>query len=238
MGFPSIRALISGERKFAQSIKNITGFSPRNLAVFHLAFKHRGQSEETRNGIKLNNERLEYLGDAILGAIVADYLFKKFPTQEEGFLTKIRARLVSREHLNKMALKLGLDQFITFSDPSTKNKSVYGNALEALLGALFLDRGYEATARFYTTRIISHHVDMEQLLNTDLNYKSKLIEWSQKEKKSITFELLSDEPPEAGKLMKIRVLIDDQEMGIGNDYSKKKAEQMAAEIACLTLGLE
>jgi ribonuclease-3 len=137
-----------------------------------------------------------------------------------------------------MAVKIGIDKFVTFTDPSMKNKSVYGNALEALVGALFLDRGYKACAEFYTRRILANHVDLEQILATDLNYKSKLIEWAQKEKKSITFEMLGDEPPEAGKLMKIRVLIDSQEMGTGLDYSKKRAEQLAAEIACRTLGLE
>ncbi|MGI8893528.1 MAG: ribonuclease III [Bacteroidia bacterium] len=235
---PIFRSVFSKDNDFIQSVKNITGFTPRNLALYHLAFRHRAQAEEIKNGAKKSNERLEYLGDAILGAIVADFLFKKFPYKEEGFLTEMRSRIVSRDHLNKLAYKIGLNEFIlTTPENVIKNKSIFGDAFEALIGAIYLDKGYLAAREFITNRIIKNHVDIDELETSEFNYKSKLIEWAQKEKKSITFELSGEEPTGTGRLLKIKVMVDREEMGQGMDFSKKKAEQIAAEVACKALNI-
>lgn len=235
---PIFRSVFSKDKDFARTIKNITGFTPRNLALYHLAFRHRAQAEEARNGVKKSNERLEYLGDAILGAIVAELLFKKFPYKEEGFLTEMRSRIVSRDHLNKLAFKIGLNEFIQTTPENTiKNKSIYGDAFEALIGAIYLDKGYKTAWNFVVDRIIQNHVDIDELELSEFNYKSKLIEWAQKEKKSVTFELLGEEPTGTGKLLKIKAMVNGEEMGQGMDYSKKKAEQIAAEVACKTLNI-
>lgn len=236
--FPIFRSVFSKDKDFVQLIKNITGFAPRNLALYHLAFRHRAFAEEAKNGSKKSNERLEYLGDAILGAVVADLLFKKFPYKEEGFLTEMRSRIVSRDHLNKLAFKIGLNEHIqTTPENVIKNKSIYGDAFEALVGAIYLDKGYSVAQEFIISRIIKNHVDIDELELSEFNYKSKLIEWAQKEKKSVTFELLGEEPTGTGKLLKIKVIVAGEEIGQGMDYSKKKAEQIAAEVACKAVNI-
>lgn len=235
---PIFKSVFSKDKDFLQSIKNITGFTPRNPALYRLAFKHRANAEEAKNGAKKSNERLEYLGDAILGAVVADLLFKKFPYKEEGFLTEMRSRIVSRDHLNKLAFKIGLNELIqTTPENIIKNKSLYGDAFEALIGAIYLDKGYNAAQSFVIGRIINNHVDIDALETSESNFKSKLIEWAQKEKKSITFELAGEEPTGTGKLLRIKAVVEGEVMGEGMDYSKKKAEQIAAEQACKTLNI-
>ena len=178
-----IRSFFSSDKELISSLRNLLGFTPNNLALYNLAFSHKASAEEHASGIKLSNERLEYLGDAILGAVVADLLFKKFPFKEEGFLTEMRSRIVNREHLNKLAMKIGVDHFMA-NNNSVKTRSVYGNAFEALIGAIYLDQGYSVTQRFIIHRIIQHHVDMDELENLDANFKSKLINWAQRERKA------------------------------------------------------
>ena len=135
----------------------------------------------------------EYLGDAILGAIIAEMLFKKFPFREEGFLTEMRSKIVNREHLNKLSLKLGIDHFMVNSiDPAAKNKSAYGDAFEALIGAIYIDRGYNVARKFVLSRIVKHYIDIEEIEQQDKNFKSKLINWSQRERKVVEFELLEE----------------------------------------------
>ena len=187
----------------------------------------------------MSNERLVYLGDAILGAVIAELLFKKFPYKEEGFLTEMRSRIVNREHLNKLSLKLGIDQFMINSiDPAAKNKSAYGDAFEALIGAVYIDKGYNTTRKLILNRIVRHHIDLEDMENLDKNFKSKLINWAQREKKVIEF-LLVDEVENGGKkLLRVKVMIDGEERARGEDFSKKRAEQIAAEKICLEMKLE
>jgi len=236
--FPILKSVFSKDKDFLHAIRNIIGFTPRNLALYHLAFKHKASAEEAKNGAKKSNERLEYLGDAILGAVVADLLFKRFPYREEGFLTEMRSRIVSRDHLNKLAFKIGLNELIqTTTENIIKNKSLYGDAFEALIGAIYLDKGYNVAQRFIINRIINNHVDIDALESSESNFKSKLIEWAQKEKKSITFELVGEEPTGTGKLLRIKAVVNGVQMGEGMDYSKKKAEQIAAEQACKTLNI-
>ena len=154
-----LRILFSSDKEFISSLRNLLGFIPNNISLYKLAFSHRSSAEEHSSGIKLSNERLEYLGDAILGAVVADFLFKKFPFKEEGFLTEMRSRIVNREHLNKLAMKIGVDHFMA-NNGGVKTRSVYGNAFEALIGAIYIDKGYSVTQQFIVKRIIQHHVDI------------------------------------------------------------------------------
>jgi ribonuclease-3 len=165
-------------------------------------------------------------------------LFKKFPYREEGFLTELRSRIVNREHLNKLAMKLGIDHFMNGSiDPSAKSRSAYGDAFEALVGAVYLDKGYETTKHLIINRFIRHHVDLEGLENQDTNFKSRLINWAQRERKTVEFELLEEVENGGKKLLRVRVMVDGAEMARGEDYSKKRAEQIAAEKTCTLLGL-
>ena len=228
----------SKDKKLFISLKNLLGFYPRNLAVYKLAFCHRSNAEEHPSGMKMSNERLEYLGDAVLGAVVAEMLFKKFPFREEGFLTEMRSKIVNREHLNRLALKLGLNDFMNGSiDPATKTRSVYGDAFEALIGAVYVDRGYVRTQKLILERFIRHHVDLEEIEFQDHNFKSRLINWAQRERRKVEFELLEEVDSGGKRLLRVRVLIDGSEHGRGEDYSKKRAEQLAAQKACAELGL-
>ncbi len=235
----AIRNLFSKEKKFISSLRNLLGFTPGNTAVYHLAFRHRSTASEHPSGVKLSNERLEYLGDAILGAVIAEMLFKKFPYREEGFLTEMRSRIVNREHLNKLAMKLGIDHFMTGSiDPAAKSRSAYGDAFEALIGAVYLDKGYDNTKKLIINRFVKHHVDLESIESQDSNFKSRLINWAQRERKTVEFELIEEVENAGKRLLRVRVLVDGSEMAQGEDYSKKRAEQIAAEKVCTILGLK
>jgi len=232
-----LKRFFSRDKKLYYSLHNILGFFPNNLALYRLAFMHRSYSEEHPSGMRLSNERLEYLGDAVLGAVVAEMLFKKFPYREEGFLTEMRAKIVNREHLSKLALKLGLNHFMENLTENAKNRSVYGDAFEALIGAVYIDKGYSYARRLIMERIMKHHVDIEELEETEVNFKSKLINWAQRERKKVSFELIEEIVNGNKRLLRVRVLVDGNELARGEDYSKKRAEQIAARIACETLGI-
>lgn len=214
-------------------MRNILGFYPGNIALYRLAFSHRSTAKEMTNGMKHTNERLEYLGDAVLGAVVADLLFKKFPFRDEGFLTEMRSRIVSRVHLKQVAFKLGIDQFIKKNAGPDAFRSMHGDALEALIGAIYLDKGYKKVKHFILERIIDHHVDLEEIESTDINFKSRLLNWGQRNKHTIVFETLEENKND--KLIKVRVLINGNETSTAMDYVKKKAEQVAAQKACTLL---
>jgi ribonuclease-3 len=226
--------IFSREKKFISSLKNIIGFYPGNISVYKLAFSHRSLGKE-EGGIKLSNERLEYLGDAVLGAVVADMLFKKFPLREEGFLTEMRSKIVSRDHLKQLAFKLGIDQFVKKMGGSDSFRSVYGDALEALIGAIYIDKGYTKTKKFILQHLINNHVDIDSLEASDTNFKSKILNWAQRNKHSVLFETLEEN--KSTKLIKVRLVVNDKEISQGIDYIKKKAEQIAAEKACVLLGI-
>jgi len=220
--------LFSSDKKLTYSIKNIYGFYPRNIFLYQLAFRHKSAATEIVNGLKMSNERLEYLGDAVLSSIVADYLFKKFPYKEEGFLTEMRARIVSRTQLNKLSRKLGIDKLIKAELLASHSKSLLGNAFEAFVGALYLDRGYTFTKKIILNRVIEVHFDIDKLENEDTNYKSQLIEWSQKEKIPIEFKVVDEIGNGYGKQYQVEVLVDQNIYADGRDYSIKGAEQIAA----------
>jgi ribonuclease-3 len=225
-----IKALFSADKELSKSLKNIFGFTPGNVFLYQLAFKHKSASNETINGYRISNERLEYLGDAILGACIADYLFKKYPYKKEGFLTEMRSRIVSRTSLNKLSQKLGIDKLVlTSGDNRGQFKSVNGDAFEAFVGALYLDKGYSFASRVIVKRIVEMHIDLEALQNNEINFKSKLIEWSQKEKKQLDFAILNEIGDGYNKQYEIVIRIDGVDYGTARDFSIKGAEQLAAE---------
>ncbi|MCD6354917.1 MAG: ribonuclease III [Prolixibacteraceae bacterium] len=206
------------------------GFYPENLKLYDLAFIHKSASTVDSQGNFVNNERLEYLGDAILGAIIADFLYNRFPQEDEGFLTKTRSKLVNRSFLTKLTFDMGLHVFINSNTTKNIDKShIYGDALEALIGAVYLDKGYRTTKYFVTNRILSHFVNLHEIEQNDSNYKSQLIEWSQKNKKELNFDT-SEELADKSKHPRFvsTVEIENKKVGKGSGTSKKEAQQKAA----------
>jgi len=220
------------DKQLKNAIKNIFGFKPGNIFLYHLAFLHKSATHETVNGIRINNERLEFLGDAILDAITADYLFKTFPTRDEGFLTEMRAKIVSRTTLYKLSQKIGIDSLIQLDISSTNTlRSFRGDAFEALVGAMYLDKGYNFTRKIILERIIQHYFNIDELVNQEVNFKSKIIEWAQKERKQIQFIVIDETGSGSRKQYIVELLIDTDALSRGQDYSIKGAEQLAAEKA-------
>ena len=220
------------EKDLARYINNVFGFYPRNITLYQLAFTHKSVGTKILNGITISNERLEYLGDAVLSSIVAQYLFKKYPTKQEGFLTEMRSRIVSRASLNKLSMKLGFDKMVMYAKSHDKHaqfRSIGGNAFEAFTGALFLDRGYNFTYKIIVDHIILIHLDIDDIEKNDINFKSKLLEWSQKEKHNVEFKHVGTKGEGFDKMYVIQVIIDDKEYGQAVDFSIKGAEQLAAE---------
>lgn len=213
-----------------KSLKNIFGFRPENIFLYKQAFRHKSIAPEIKKGIKDSNERLEYLGDAVLGSVIADFLFKKFPYKDEGFLTEMRSKIVSREHLNKLSQKLGLNSLIK-SNEVNQYRSINGDAFEAFVGALYLDKGYKFTQHIIVDFILKCHVDIDAVTNKEHNFKSKIIEWAQKEHRSIEFYVLQEIGNGYNKQYVVEVKIDNIPIAIGRDYSIKKAEQQAAELS-------
>jgi ribonuclease-3 len=233
-----LRYFSSQDRKFNQALKNLLGFYPRNITLYRQAFRHRSSAIELHNKQKSSNERLEFLGDAVISTVVADMLFKRFPYKDEGFLTEMRSKIVSRDQLNKLALKLGIVDLIeTAEDTNQRNRSINGDAFEALIGAIYLDQGYSRTQLFILNRIIKVHIDVDALETTETNFKSRLIEWAQRERKAVAFEVLDEVGNKNSRQLKVQVTIDGNPMGMGIDFSKKKAEQIAAEATCKSLNI-
>lgn len=219
------------------AIKTIAGFAPTNLALYKLATLHSSRAKE-KNGFRESNERLEYLGDAVLGAAVADYLFKKYPFKDEGFLTEIRSRIVNRESLNNLARKVGVSAIVQFDHKNTQLKQVIlGNALEALVGAIYLDKGYLRTKKFVIDKLIGPYFDLEVVVNSNTNHKSKIIEWAQRNGNEIRFEVTDVKKGKNSKEFSAQVIIGEQPYGLGFGYTKKKAEQDASEKTCMMLNL-
>ncbi|HRY97555.1 MAG TPA: ribonuclease III [Bacteroidales bacterium] len=235
----AVRAVISPDRELRRAIRNIFGFWPGNIYPYKLAFRHKSASREFIHGTKVSNERLEYLGDAVLSAVVADFLFKKYPSREEGFLTDMRAKLVSRAQLNKLSVKMGVEQLILASpDINNQARSMSGDAFEAFIGALYLDRGYHYARKVIIHRIINTHFDLEALENTEVNFKSRLIEWSQREKKAVAFKVVEEVGNGHGKQYVVEVRVDNEPVCSARDYSIKGAEKIAAEKVCSKLEIE
>lgn len=217
-------------RKFLFAVRRILNFTPGNLKLYRLAFIHKSASVTLANGSSVNNERLEYLGDAILDAVVADYLFKNFPSKNEGYLSQMRSKIVKRKYLNALALKIGIEQYIVSNTNNRNNaKHIYGDAFEALIGAVYLDKGYRKTHKFIVNEILKKHVNLEKLEDSEADFKSKLIEWSQKCHEEILFES-EEKHKEENKIPYYicSVIINGKALGVGKGNSKKEAEQSAA----------
>lgn len=231
--YRSIRIFSKRKTEPYASFYNILHFYPYNITLYEQALLHKSSSIKLKNGKWINNERLEFLGDAILDAIVADIVFKEFEYKKEGFLTNIRSRIVQRETLNKLALDLGLDKLIKSSTKNTThNTHMYGNALEALIGAIYLDQGYRAAKRFVYERLIVERLNLDSVIHREVNFKSRLIEWGQKNKIDVQFELLEHfTDNENNPVFESAVLIYNEQIGDGVGYSKKESQQNAAKMA-------
>lgn len=229
------------EKRLVASIKMIVGSKPFNLKPYQIATQHTSVAKSVKEGFKESNERLEYLGDSVLGMVVADYLFQKYPFKDEGFLTEIRSRIVSRDSLNQLARTIGVPQIVKYDGKrktANSHKSLYGNTLEALVGAVYIDRGFETSRAFIIKKLLLPHFDIEELISTTNNYKSKLIEWTQKNSKVSAFDHIETIDKGHFKEFVIEVKIDSEPIAKGHGLSKKKAEQDAAREACILLELE
>lgn len=227
--FRPVKYYFSKNKKFYKLIYRLTGYYPNRLHVYKVAFTHKSAVRNLDRTKRLNNERLEFLGDAILASIVADFLFSYFPFKREGFLTKMRARIVSREQLNEIALKMGLQFHVVAQNKISGTKNIYGNALEAIIGALYVDKGYEKTKNFVLKRIINKNIDLKELALTDSDYKSQVIEWAQKNKVEIVFNDEEIESTEQNSLyFTSAIIFDNQTLGQGKGLSKKEAQQNAS----------
>ncbi|MCC5920903.1 MAG: ribonuclease III [Cyclobacteriaceae bacterium] len=226
------------DKRLQEKIFTISGLKPFNLSLYYLATCHSSVAKISPGGIKESNERLEYLGDAILGAIVADFLFLNYPYKEEGFLTEIRSRIVNRESLNLLSKKVGIASITRFSaGGKNTHKSIFGDALEAFVGAVYLDHGYEGCRSFVIDKLIEPHIDIDKLINENLNYKSLIIEWAQKENRALAFEVSEKKSKGIYKQFEATVILEGKEIGIGHGLSKKKAEQNAAHKTCEELNI-
>lgn len=231
---------LSRNRKYVRTLKNLLGFVPGNLSLYRLAFRHKSVAQNIKKGVKNSNERLEFLGDAVLGSVVAEVLFKQYPYEDEGFLTELRSKIVSRVHLNQLSRKLGFENLIQYDTrmvSSSRQGSLLGDAFEALIGAVYLDKGYDFTRNFIINYIIKTHIDIPMLAKTETNFKSKLIEWCQRHGKDVLFELVGNQDGESNKLFTINACVDGEVMGMGKEFSKKNAEKLAAERACEALAI-
>jgi len=236
-GFPPVKYFLSKDKKFYKLIFRLVGFYPSSLKVYKIAFTHKSASRSIDSSKRLNNERLEFLGDAILASIVADILFFYFPYKKEGFLTKMRARIVSREQLNEIALNMGLQFHIVSHNTINGTKNIYGNALEALIGAIYVDKGYEKTKEFIIRRIINKNINLKEMAATDSDYKSQVIEWGQKNKLDLIFEDEEVDSTEQNNLYFISTIkLGDQILGKGKGLSKKEAQQNASKEAFVKTG--
>lgn len=224
-----------------RSIKTIAGITPRNVELYKLATQHRSIARQNNVGLRESNERLEYLGDAILGSVVAEYLFKKYPLKDEGFLTEIRSRIVNRDALNMAARNMGIMDIVEYTNNRKSRqayKSIYGDTLEALIGAIYLDRGYRATRKFIVAKVLKQQYNLEQIIHNNPNYKSKVIEWAHRENKEIKFEITEIRGASHNREFKAELQVEGKVIAEGNGFSKKKAEQDAAQKSCEKLHIE
>ena len=222
------------------SLYRIIGFYPHDISLYKLALMHKSMFKRNEKGKPVNNERLEFLGDAILDATVGDIVYRHFPGKREGFLTNTRSKLVQREMLNKLAQEMGINQLICYSSHgSSHNSYMGGNAFEALVGAIYLDRGYDACMRFMKKRILSEMVNIDKVAYREVNFKSKLIEWSQKNRVMLEFKIIEQKKDEQGSPMfRYAVEIEGIAGCEGTGYSKKESQQMASKLTLARLRKE
>ncbi|MEI6949192.1 ribonuclease III [Paraflavisolibacter sp. H34] len=220
---------------FKKQLKAVLGFTPGDTTLYKIALTHRSVKETSDE----NNERLEYLGDAILSAIIADYLFKRYPYKEEGFLTEMRSKMVNRQQLNDIAIKMGLKKITVFnkSDGSLKVSQIFGNTLEALVGAVYLDKGYLKTSRWVSEHIIIPHMFVDDLEILEINHKNKLYGWANKNGKQLEFETINEQMEGGRRLFTVAAVVNGQIIAQGRGFNKKDASQIAAQLAVEKLGI-
>jgi ribonuclease-3 len=220
---------------FKKSLKGVLGYTPDNIELYRAALTHRSVKETADE----NNERLEYLGDAILSALVADYLFKRYPYKEEGFLTEMRSKMVNRQQLNDIAIKMGVKKITVYnkSDISLKSSQIFGNTLEALVGAIYLDKGYKKAASWVGKHIILPHMYMDDLESLEINHKNKLYGWANKNGKRLDFETINEQLENGRRLFTIAAVINGKIISEGKAFNKKDASQIASQLAVEKLGI-
>lgn len=225
-----VKLLFVKDKELYVFIHNITGYYPRDIELYRLALVHRSKPVKLASGHWANNERLEFLGDAVLDTVVADYLYSAFPHNHEGFLTSTRAKIVQRESLNRIGKLLHVDAHVRASTHSSSHNSyICGNAVEALVGAMYLDHGYRRTRRFIIHRIVEEHFDLDSLAHSESNFKSRLIEWTQKYRVTIDFELVDTVNDHSGNpIFTTAVMLGGIFAGDGTGYSKKESHQAAS----------
>ncbi len=230
-----VRQILPAKNKFESNLRNILGYSPGDLLLYKTALSHRSVKE----GSDQNNERLEFLGDAVLSAAVAHYLFKKYPYKGEGFLTEMRSKMVNRATLNDIAVRMGLKKITIYNkgDNSLKISQIFGNTLEALLGAIYLDLGYRKTQKWITKNVIVPHLFMEELEILEINHKNKLYGWANKNGKVLDFETLDERLENGRRLFTIGAVIDGEVVAEGKAFNKKDASQIASQLAVEKLGI-
>lgn len=223
------------ERELRRQLRNVLGFTPSKINLYKTALSHRS----VREGADENNERLEFLGDAILSSIVAHYLFMRYPYKEEGFLTEMRSKMVNRNKLNDIAVKIGLKKITLFNkyDNTLKTSQIFGNTLEALVGAVYLDKGYDSTSDWVGRQIIMPHLYMQELENLDINLKNKLFGWANRNGKILEFETINEEQENGRRLFTIGAKIDGEIVAEAKAFNKKDASQVAAQIAIEKLNI-
>jgi ribonuclease-3 len=223
--------LFSSSKKKAllRQLVNILGFAPGKLSLYISALSHRSVKEKATE----NNERLEYLGDAILGGIIADYLFRKYPYKGEGFLTEMRSKMVNRQTLNDIAVKMGLKKVTSYNknDGSLKSSQIFGNALEALVGAIYIDKGYDRTHQWVLKKVIVPHLFAEDLELLEINQKNKLYSWANRAGKQLEFETLDERMENGRRLFTVGAVVDGEVIAEGKAFNKKDASQIAAQSA-------
>lgn len=232
---------LSKDRGFAQQIARISGFVPKELFLYKLSMTHaslvRQNNDDSQPAMECN-ERLEYLGDSVLDTVVADYLFKIYPLKDEGFLTEMRSKIVNRKSLNQICKDLGLSEMIQHNQHGSSNGSMHGDALEAFVGAVYLDLGYKLASKFICRRILEPHVNLIEVENQIISHKNKLIEYVQKERLGILeFDLLAEKGEGPRKVFRMQAKVGDKKLGIGEGRNKKTAEQRASMDALQRLGV-
>ncbi len=225
----------SEEISFSRQLENVLGFKPTKNSLYKTALTHRS----VRDSADENNERLEYLGDAILSGIIADFLFKKYPYKEEGFLTEMRSKMVNRNQLNELAIKMGIKKITYFNrfDNSLKMSQIFGNTLEAVVGAVYLDKGFKKTKKWVIRQIIMPHLFMDDLELLEINHKNRLYGWANKNGKNLEFETIDERIESGRRLFTVAAVVDGELIAEGKAFNKKDASQIAAQLALDKLGL-
>jgi len=228
--------LFSPDKELLLQLEDLLGFLPKRLAYYQLALTHSSGLED----VKENNERLEFLGDAILSAIIAEYLFKKYPYKPEGYLTELRSRIVRRESLNNVATRMGLNKIVQYNqnDRGLSRSHIFGNALEALIGAVYLDQGFVQTRKFIVKQMVQQYIDIDVIESTDTNYKNQLLSWAQRNGHTLSFDTLEEKNEKSRRHFTVGIILDGAQVATGVGFNKKEAGQEAAKNAIKELKIQ